>query len=117
LKLFIFFLEIIHYMRYSISKLNSARRFHMSVRCPRCEEIIPERTFDEIQEWGPEAMKCHYCGCPLSKSIYAQRRWEQMFPALEKTEDDLVKTITKKTKEMARQVGRSANELKNEYFM
>jgi hypothetical protein len=89
----------------------------MSVRCPRCDEIIPEKTFDEIQEWGPEAMKCYYCGCPLNKSIHTQRRWDKMFPAIEKTEDDLVGAITQKSKKIARQVGRSANELKKEYFM
>ena len=88
----------------------------MSVRCPRCEGVIPEKIFKEIQEWGPEAMRCHYCDCPLNKNIFEQSRWDRLFPAQEKTDDTVVKVIARKSKEVAVQVGKSANELKKEYF-
>ena len=66
----------------------------MSVRCPRCDGVIPEKIFKEIQEWGPEAMRCHYCDCPLNKSIFEQRRWDQLFPVPEKNEENVTQLVS-----------------------
>ena len=88
----------------------------MSVHCPRCEEAIPEKIFKEVQEWGPEAMKCPYCNCPLNKSIFEKRHWDQLFPVPEKKYEDMMETVARKTKEVAGQVKHSAEEFKKEYF-
>ena len=88
----------------------------MSVRCPRCEGVIPEKIFKEIQKWGPEAMRCHYCDCPLSKKIFEQQHWDQLFPVSEKTDDTGIKIVARKSKQIAQQVGKSANEFKKDYF-
>ncbi len=84
----------------------------MSVRCPRCEGVIPEKIFKEIQEWGPEAMRCHYCDCPLNKSIFEQRHWDQLFPVSEKTEDTVTQLVTRKSKAVAK----SAAAARKDYF-
>ena len=88
----------------------------MSVRCPRCEGVIPEKIFKEIQEWGPEAMRCHYCDCPLNKSIFDQRRWDQIFPTSEKIDESVGQAVTRKSKAIAQQLGKSASDFKKEYF-
>jgi hypothetical protein len=88
----------------------------MSVRCPRCEEVIPEKVFQEIQEWGPEAMKCPYCDCPLNKSIFDQRHWDRLFPVPEKTDEDVTRLVARKTKEVAGQVKKAAADFKKEYI-
>ena len=88
----------------------------MSIRCPRCDGVIPEKIFKEIQEWGPEAMRCHYCDCPLNKSILEQRRWDRLFPVPEKTEQDVTRLVTRKSKEAAQRLKKSATEFKNDYF-
>lgn len=84
----------------------------MSVRCPRCDGVIPEKIFKEIQVWGPEAMRCNYCDCPLNKSVFEKRRWDQLFPVPEKKHEDMIG----KTKEVASHLKRSATEFKKDYF-
>jgi hypothetical protein len=88
----------------------------MSVRCPRCEGVIPEKIFKEIQEWGPEAMRCHYCDCPLNKNIFEQRRWDRLFPVDEKIDESIPQLLARKSKAVVQQVGKSANDFKKEYF-
>ena len=74
----------------------------MNLRCHRCDEVIPEKTFKDIQEWGPEAMRYHYCNCPLNKSILEQRRWDQLFPVPEKNEGNVPRLVARKSKEVAK---------------
>lgn len=88
----------------------------MSVRCPRCDGVIPEKIFKEIQEWGPEAMRCHYCDCPLNKSIFEQRRWEHLFPISKKIDENVTQIVARKSKEVARKFKKSATEFKQDYF-
>lgn len=88
----------------------------MSVRCPRCDGVIPEKIFKEIQEWGPEAMRCHYCECPLNKSIFEKRRWDQLFPIPEKTKEDVTQLVARKSKQVVQRLKKSATEFKNDYF-
>jgi len=88
----------------------------MSVRCPRCDEVIPEKVFQEIQEWGPEAMKCPYCDCPLNKSIFEKRHWDKLFPVPEKKDEEVARLLARKTKEVAQQVKKSATEFKKDYL-
>ncbi len=88
----------------------------MSVRCPRCDGVIPEKIFKEIQEWGPDAMRCHYCDCPLNKSIYTQRRWDQLFPIHEKTDENVGQLFARKSKAVALQFKKSATAFKEDYF-
>ena len=88
----------------------------MSIRCPRCDGVIPEKIFEEIQKWGDEAMRCYYCDCTLNKNIFTQSRWDELFPIPEKNEDSVVKNVARKSKKVAQQIGKSANDLRKEYF-
>jgi len=88
----------------------------MSVRCPRCDGVIPEKIFKEIQEWGSEAMRCNYCDCPLNKSIFEHRRWDRLFPVSKKNEENVAQLVTRKSKEFAKRFKKSATEFKNDYF-
>ena len=88
----------------------------MSVRCPRCDEVVPEKIFKEIQEWGPEAMRCHYCDCPLNKSIFEQRTWDRLFPVHDKTNENFSQIVARKSKEVAQQLKKSADTFKKDYF-
>jgi len=109
-------LEKKNYIGYSKANLTSARRFLMSVRCPRCEEVIPEKIFQEIQEWGPEAMKCPYCACPLNKSIFEKRLWDRRFPIPGKNDEDVTRLVVRKAKAVTDQIKKSASEFKKDYI-
>jgi hypothetical protein len=88
----------------------------MSVRCPRCDEVIPEKIFKEIQEWGPEAMRCHYCDCPLNKTIFEQQRWDRLFPVSEKKDENVAQLVARTSKKIAQQVKKKANTFKEDYL-
>ena len=88
----------------------------MSIRCPRCDGVIPEKIFEEIQKWGDEAMRCYYCDCPLNRDIFKQSQWDRLFPIRDKKDDSVVKTITRKSKQVAQQIGKSANEFRKDYL-
>jgi len=78
--------------------------------------VIPEKIFKEIQEWGPEAMRCHYCDCPLNKSIFEQRRWDRLFPTHEKTDESVAQLVARKSRQVARQVKKSTDSFREDYF-
>ncbi len=88
----------------------------MSVHCPRCDAVIPEKVFREIHEWGPEAMKCPYCDCPLNKSILGKQYWNRLFPVPEKTDEDPTRLLINKTREVTAQVKKAAAEFKKDYI-
>jgi Zn ribbon nucleic-acid-binding protein len=49
-----------------------------NIMCPKCEEQIAEKVWDEVREWGVDALRCSYCGCPLDRRVLQEKRWQDL---------------------------------------